>query len=76
MYFLYDLAQFRPNQPVHLLQEQLWHSLSSPPQKMPTKIDPQTPFSPVKRSQNIRKSQVLVAKSHEAKIQQSLQLHH
>lgn len=43
---------------------------------MPTKIDPQTPFSPVKRSQNIRKSQVLVAKSHEAKIQQSLQLHH
>ena len=33
MYFLYDLAQFRRKQPVHLLQEQLWHSLSSLPPK-------------------------------------------
>ena len=44
MYFLYDLAQFRPNPPVHLLQEQLWHSLTSLPQKTcQQKIDPQTP---------------------------------
>ena len=44
MYFLYDLAQFRRNQPVHLLQEQLWHSLSSPPPKNANKNRPSNTF--------------------------------
>ena len=60
MYFLYDLAQFRPNPPVHLLQEQLWHSLTSLPQKTcQQKIDPQTPSNHLvkrskKTSENLR----------------------
>ena len=47
----------KSHQPMHLLQEQLWHSLSSP-QKNANKHLPQTPFSPVKRpkrtSENLR----------------------